>query len=75
MKRVMFFIRTSNNALQNGNMTWDEINTTKRAGMEEVYEESSSEELYRGTKKLGEGTYKLSIFNSDLVTVNVVEKM
>ncbi|MEH7382735.1 hypothetical protein V7138_19890 [Bacillus sp. JJ1533] len=64
----------SNNEL-NGNMAWDNIDTTNRGGIDEVYEESTTEKLYKGTKKLGEGTYKLSIFNSDLVTVNLVEKM
>jgi len=65
----------SNNVLENGNIKWDKIDTTERGGIEEVYEESTTEKLYKGTKKLGEGTYKLSIFNSDLVTVNLVEKM
>ncbi|MEH7223348.1 exosporium protein E [Bacillus sp. JJ1566] len=65
----------SNNELKSGNMTWDSVDTTERGGIDEVYEESTSEKLYKGTKKLGEGTYKLSIFNSDLVTVNLVEKM
>ncbi|THE12183.1 hypothetical protein E1I69_11725 [Bacillus timonensis] len=65
----------SNNELENGNMKWDKIDTTERGGIDEVYEDSTREKLYKGTKKLGEGTYKLSIFNSDLVTVNLVEKM
>ncbi|MEH7235179.1 hypothetical protein [Bacillus sp. JJ1562] len=65
----------SNNELENGNIAWDNIDTTERGGIDEVYEESNTEKLYKGTKKLGEGTYKLSIFNSDLVTVNLVEKM
>ncbi|WP_010678009.1 hypothetical protein [Bacillus timonensis] len=65
----------SNNELENGNIAWDKIDTTKRGGIDEVYEESTTENLYKGTKKLGEGTYKLSIFNSELVTVNLVEKM
>lgn len=65
----------SQNDLDNGNVAWDKIDTTDRDRIDEVYEESTTEKLYKGTKKLGEGTYKLSIFNSDLVTVNLVEKL
>ncbi|MFT4414618.1 hypothetical protein ACLM5H_12235 [Fredinandcohnia humi] len=65
----------SRNELANGNVTWDEITTTEKGGVDEVYEEESHDLLYNGKLKLGDGTYQLSIFNSDLVSVNLVEKM
>ncbi len=65
----------SHNELENGNMKWDKIDTTDRDETDEVYEKSTTEKLYKGTKQLGEGTYKLSIFNSNVVTINLVEKL
>ncbi|MCH1624655.1 exosporium protein E [Fredinandcohnia quinoae] len=64
---------TSNNDLKDGHVKWDSIETTDRGGIDETYEEESSEKLYKGILKLGNGTHRLNIFNSELVSVNLVE--
>lgn len=64
---------TSNSDLQNGNINWDEMTRPESNNSEEVFGDQSN--LYKGTLKLGEGTYQLSIFNSDSISVNLVEKM
>ncbi|MEK5038333.1 hypothetical protein [Sporosarcina sp. FSL K6-3457] len=55
---------TSRNNLQNGNVTWDSIETAKQG---------EDDKLNKGTLKIGNGTYHLDILNSELVSVNLVE--
>ena len=55
---------TSRNNLHNGNVKWDSIETTDK----EV-----NDELYKGTLKIGSGTFHLDILNSELISVNLVE--
>ncbi|MGM0875395.1 MAG: hypothetical protein ACQEWV_11455 [Bacillota bacterium] len=55
-------------------MKWDSIETSDRGGIDE-FEEEVNNKLYKGTLKLGNGTYHLDIFNSELLSVNLVEEM
>ncbi|MFS0862767.1 hypothetical protein [Fredinandcohnia sp. 179-A 10B2 NHS] len=64
---------TSNSDLQNGTINWDELTRPESNNSEEVYGDQSN--IYKGTLKLGDGTYQLSILNCDSVSVNLVEKM
>lgn len=63
---------TSRNNLQNGNVKWDSIETSGNGGIDGV-EEEVNDKLYKGTLKIGNGTFHLDIFNSELISVNLVE--
>ncbi|WP_318617597.1 hypothetical protein [Sporosarcina sp. YIM B06819] len=57
---------TSRNNLQNGNVKWDSIETPDQGG---------DGKLYKGTLKIGNGTFYLDILNSERISVNLVEGM
>ncbi|MFZ3589433.1 LiaF transmembrane domain-containing protein [Bacillus sp. DJP31] len=68
----------SNNNLQDGNVNWDSIETADKGGINENNEKGEADlqnNHYKGTLKLGDGTYQLNIFNSDLISVNLFEEM
>jgi hypothetical protein len=73
-KNDVLLSATSNNNLQNGNVKWDSIETSDRGGIDE-FEEEVNNKLYKGTLKIGNGTFHLDIFNSELISVNLVEEM
>lgn len=55
---------TSRTNLQNGNVKWDSIETPDQGG---------DDKLYKGTLKIGNGTFYLDILNSERISVNLVE--
>lgn len=72
-KNDMLLTATSNNDLKNGNTKWDTVEATDKSESDEVYDEESGDKVYKGTLKIGAGTHNLNIFNSELVSVNLVE--
>ncbi len=63
---------TSRNKPQNGNVKWDSIEISDKGGIDE-FEEEVNDKLYKGTLKIGNGIFHLNIFNSELISVNLVE--
>ncbi len=63
---------TSSNNLQNGNVKWDSIETSDKGGIDE-FEGEVNDKLYKGTLKIGNGAFHLDIFNSELISVNLVK--